>query len=234
MDPSAFKTTNTSSSFESGYVSVRDENDTEIYRQEVKTDQEINDFVHQYGKQVEGHGLFPTLFCPRRLEGKGFAKDFFLPSLFNFALKVNPIGLRILAGIGATIVDVLTLVPRIAGTFYRLHHVKTHPKKIHPLLSKIQEQPNKEAALKTGRVILQIFKSEIVDTQIKGTTYKEKIDTKEDLHIAIKQLPINKSSSEKTIIKTLYMQELLLKNQWTSVGFQEKSTEKNSRSIELL
>lgn len=185
-------------SFKKGYISLQDEEKRKFYTQIIHQPSEINDFVIQYGKSVTGFGLFPSLFCPMRLQGAGFVKDFFSPSLMNFALKVNPIALRILATLGAAVLDILTLLPRMIGTVFRADYLKNNHPKIHPLIDLIKKIPDGRYALKSGKVSIKIRGEYIRDR--KGIL--KKIIIKETFHIAIKQLHGNSYSWEKKIDET--------------------------------
>lgn len=191
----------------SGYISIQDTKEQEIYRKNVEKESEIRDFIAEYGKTFLGYGVFPTIFCPLKLKGKEFAKDFFCPTLMNFAIKVNRIGLRVFACIWAVVVDILTFIPRaLIGTPCRAHYLKKHPEKIHPLIDLIKANPESQFSMKSGKVILKTHfeKIKIDDPLENGSQTADKIEFNETISIAIKKLHMHRSSWKKVTLSTFY------------------------------
>lgn len=96
---------------------------------------DVNETLDHLGKSTEGYGILAScLFQARTDTLSHFAKDFFCPTLFNYALKINNIALKILASLFALILDAATLVCRFFTAPYKIYSDRKNYKE-HELIS---------------------------------------------------------------------------------------------------
>lgn len=184
----------------SGIVSIKNDQ-VELYRKNVQSPAEAQNFINTYGKSVRGYTLWRASLIPLRLDNwKDFAKDLFLPTFINFALKVNNIALKIFASPFAIAFDVLTLIPRLLLTPLRFHYNGKN-KQEHPLVALIKDKPDAAESLKSGIVNLHV-KMEQIDIKndrLNGLDAAEQKTIEGNIRVAIKALHgIDESSDYKT------------------------------------
>jgi hypothetical protein len=116
-------------------IEVKDSKGNVLYKQDAVTKEVAENFLKQYGQSTNGYGMAASFFVPLKLS----VADCLFPTLFNFALKVENLALRILGGLGALFLDLLTLIPRlIIGAPYRYLHNEEKP---HPITALIKDVP---------------------------------------------------------------------------------------------
>ena len=89
----------------------------------------------------------------RTNNGKNFAKDFFLPTLINQALRVEDSAARIFAILGAILIDVVTFPIRVLTAIPRI--VYNGLQKPHPLATYLRDNGVDEQILETGHVYVE-------------------------------------------------------------------------------
>lgn len=61
-----------------GYVEIKDSNESVLYRRNFNSDQDLKDFIVKYGKSKPGWSLLDGLVRPLRMDSwQHFAEDFF-------------------------------------------------------------------------------------------------------------------------------------------------------------
>lgn len=79
---------------------------------------------------------------------KDFAKDFFLPTTINRAVRISNLALRLFAILGAIPFDLVTLPIRLFTVFPQIYNNRKLPKADHPLYRYLIEQKAPESILK--------------------------------------------------------------------------------------
>lgn len=119
----------------SGYISVEDREGNELFRKEVNTELEIKEFLETNGESQPYHSILKACFIPIRTNNfSTLAKDLFLPTFINHAIKIDSFAFRIFSSFFAIILDILTLIPRSIATPFRILH---NDKNKHPLIKLI-------------------------------------------------------------------------------------------------
>lgn len=147
----------------SGYISVEDKQGKELFRNEIHSEVEIKEFLEANGESVPYHSMFKACFIPIRTNSWHFlAKDLFLPTFINRAIKVDNIVLRILASCFAIILDVITLLPRLIATPFRIVHNRNSND--HPLFKLVKTKPDSSEIEKFGLLKIKIdFRRMIIE-----------------------------------------------------------------------
>lgn len=147
----------------SGYVSVESDS-KEFYKQDIHSFKEATDFIDLYGKSVPGGSLLRATVIPLRTDCWGdFAKDFFLPTFINHAIKVDNVVLKIIASVFAIALDIVTFIPRLIASPFRAIYNHKH-KSEHALIGLIKDKPEFTQAVKSGVLKIRV-KFENVDIQ---------------------------------------------------------------------
>lgn len=162
----------------SGYISVK-KDDVVLFQQEIrKMDAfgEISEFINEKGQSVPESSLFKATIIPLRTDSwKDFAKDLFLPTVVNHAIKTDGIVLKVFASLFAIALDVVTFIPRLVISPFKAVYDRKH-KTEHPLATLIKNKPGGAEAIKSGTVQIAIDfnetivgESEKIDFSIKGS-----------------------------------------------------------------
>lgn len=173
----------------SGYVQVADRQGHSLYKKEIHSPKEGEEFIAKYGQTVSSFGWIKSLFCPMELKFNVLPKELLCPTLLKFASKVENRGLRVIASIFALAADIVTLVPRVIVTPFRAIYLKQHDAP-HPLTVLLKETKDAQEALEEG--LLQV----VVHTEIKtlktlqnGAQEAHDDDTYLTHRVAIKHFP---------------------------------------------
>lgn len=98
-----------------------------------------------------------SLIIPVRTDNfSNFCKDFFLPGLFNNALKTKKVALRIFLCIMMPIYDLITLPIRLITVIPRYIYNAKHPKEAHLFYQYLIQKGVAPADLSAGHVHLEI------------------------------------------------------------------------------
>lgn len=199
-----------------GTIKVADEKGDNLFEKKIQKISDKDQFIKEYAKTVQGYGLLPSIFCPQSLKGKRFAKDLFCPVLANFVSRISRKALRVFVGGFGLVCDSIFLIPRMVATPFRAIYLAFHPEKEHPL-KKLLNVPNTDSVtIKIHLEIVKLLPSE-------GGIQKARQDvTDEILNIALKKLPIFKSSHQ---IEQTYTTYLGLNGEWT---IENRSNSKSS------
>lgn len=160
----------------SGYISIGNDYSRELYREEVHSFEEAKNFIDFYGKSVQGCSLLRATLIPLRTDNwKDFAKDFFLPTFVNHALKVDRLASRIFVSFFAIILDVFTFIPRlIASPFAVIYNYKN--KSDHPLINLIKDNSDFELSIDSGFFEIKLNLENVniqYDTHLNARTAKQ-------------------------------------------------------------
>jgi len=181
-------------------ISVVIENESNKERLLVKkfsSVEEYYSFIDKYGKSVSSYSLLKSTLIPLRTDNwKDFAKDIFLPTFVNHALRINNFVLRIFASIFALTLDVITFIPRvIVSPFRAIYNHKNHKNKIkHPLISLIENNPHSAESIKSGIVKLRVKFQDIKTFNEGKMAHQFKVEGY--MTVAIKALPFTKRKSK--------------------------------------
>ncbi len=116
----------------SGHITVENLNEDQLFQKDVNSTDQIREFIKTYGESEPYHSIIKACFIPIRTNSWPiFAKDLFLPTFINRALKVDNIVLRILASCFSIILDLITFMPRLIR--YKFSYNKQN-REDHPLL----------------------------------------------------------------------------------------------------
>jgi hypothetical protein len=137
----------------SGYISVQTEGNQELYRKEITSSQESDEFIKKYTQSKEGWGLLLASFIPTRTSPSSeFAQHLFFPTLCHFASKVHNCVVKFFVSLLAIAWDLLTLAPRLITAPFRA--CSNRNEKEHPLVELVKDHPKAEEAIKSG--VLQV------------------------------------------------------------------------------
>lgn len=200
-----------------GYVSIRCGPDA-IYTRELNSTKEAANFINKYGKSVPHDSLLKAIFIPLRTDcWKNFAKDLFLPTFINRAIKVDGIGQRVILSVIAIFIDVCTFIPRlISSPFRAVYNQKT--KVEHPLISLIKDDDDpSDPVLKLDALEIKI---EIKKTDVQRDSKLKKISSKVFEIDVVKTVFLNRDhkiedNSHFTKRETNY---LIIKGEWKFRG----------------
>ncbi|MBA3604248.1 MAG: hypothetical protein H0W50_11585 [Parachlamydiaceae bacterium] len=118
---------------------------------------------------------------------KDFSKDLFLPTFFNFALKVNIAAQKVFASIFAIALDVLTFPIRFFATPYCLYLNWRHPE-IHSLTHLIGQYPGPDVV----NLVYEVQNVQVADSYTEnGDTFQNatKAAIKGVMSVALKRIP---------------------------------------------
>jgi len=123
----------------SASISIKN-NETEIFEKKFGSKKEVEFFLQIYGKSAPQYPIWQAIFVPARTDNwRDLTKDLLLPTFINHAFKIDHFVLKIFASIGAVVLDVLTIIPRlITSPFRAFYNYKTE--NTHPLISFIKTE----------------------------------------------------------------------------------------------
>lgn len=125
----------------SGHIKICTKQGDELWRKEIFSSQEAQEFIQKYGKTVQKPDWVKATILPIRTDNlNNFAKDLFLPTFVNQTLKIHNVGLRSFASFFAIMLDVITFIPRVLLSPFKAFydHYKKEPK--HPLNNLLKKQ----------------------------------------------------------------------------------------------
>lgn len=111
-----------------------------------------------HGRCPNYTSILKGCFIPLRTDSlKNLATDLFLPTLFNHALKINNIALKVIASIAAIILDLITLLPRTIATPFRVVYCRAYAKTMDsPLERQNTPIPQPSQSLDPANLILKL------------------------------------------------------------------------------
>jgi hypothetical protein len=111
-----------------GHIRISD------YYQDISSPAEAIDFTGLYGESVPPHDWIRATLIPTRTDDlKSFAKDLFLPTFVNQAMKVQELSRWIFAAFFSLIIDLLTLLPRLCAAPIKVFYDHYSEQPPHPL-----------------------------------------------------------------------------------------------------
>ena len=161
-----------------GYVAVQDTSGTvELWRKEVGSKKEAMEWMEAHSHSVRGWGILKASFFPMRVGScKDLAKDLFLPTFINHALRVNNLFLRVVASLCAFVWDIATMPFRFISLPFRIaqHRCSPTPESKLPVFQLIKENPDFKRVMEEGQVRLVAKVEETVGTKKFDTPSKDK------------------------------------------------------------
>lgn len=116
--------------------------------------EEVVDFLEDNKRRI---GFFESLVIPIRTDNlKNFCQDFCLPTFTHYALRVNNLGIRIIASMVCLFLDLATLFLRAITLIPRYCYNWAHQKEAHPLYQYLLEQEVDSNDLSHGHVQLAV------------------------------------------------------------------------------
>lgn len=117
-----------------GSVKILDKHSRELYFREFKSSKEAEDFINNHGVSLPVHRWLRATLIPTRTDTlKNFAKDLFLPTVVNQALRVEGVCTKIFLLLLALPIDVVTLVPRLLLAPIKFFYDRKHPQPAHQI-----------------------------------------------------------------------------------------------------
>ncbi len=174
----------------SGHISVQTNDGTELFRKEIASEKEGEDFVNQYGQSIRGSGLLKALFVPLHTDN---CADLFSPAFTHLALQVDNCALRLLASVFAIALDAITLVPRLIVALF-----KTDAPITHPLKTLLPNTPLVNAALLEGKLKIVVHRESFEITSLSPPSSRKSVEDTFTL-VHTRQLP---QTATKTIRKS--------------------------------
>jgi hypothetical protein len=150
-----------------GYVAVQDMKDRELYRIPVQSEEEAHQWIKEHKAPVQKWGILKSSFVPMRVDNcNHLARDLFLPTFINRALKIHNLFLKVLASIVAIAWDVLTFPIRLIALPIRLCTASSA--NAHAVEKLIKESPHFEETKKHGVVRLVAHVEDVHFSNIQG------------------------------------------------------------------
>lgn len=119
----------------SGHIVVENMKGNELFRKEINSTDQIREFIQANGESTPYHSILKACFIPIRTQNWPIlAKDLFLPTFINRALKIDNVALRVFASCFSIILDLMTLIPRLITTPFRISYNNKQNRNNHPLL----------------------------------------------------------------------------------------------------
>jgi hypothetical protein len=213
----------------SGYISIQDQNAVELFHREINSPQEGQGFLNDYGQSVDGWSTCEFSFIPIRTDNWcDFAKDLFLPTFINGALRIDHLICRIFVSIFAIAIDLVTLASRLVTAPFRAIYNCAN-KSEHPIIPLIANHDDTQDALEKGLVEIIIFGKQITISQgVEGSEeFSSATETskKVNLLVVTKELPaIQEKKMTETVIRTYegYQGEWTVNNSYTSSDSQSR------------
>ncbi len=144
-------------------------------------------------------GWLESLVIPVRTDNlNNFCKDFFLPGLFNHALKTHDVATRIFLCIIMPIYDILSLPIRLITAIPRYLYNAAHPKESHPLYQYLIDNGVLAATLSADYVYLEL--SWVENRGVFGEERERNLTTQGETFNFI-QLPTNISNISRDFCK---------------------------------
>lgn len=205
----------------SGNVCIEDKQQNVLYTREFLSEEVANDFIAKYGNSAPNISFLKASLVPVRTDnGIDFAKDLFLPTFFNHALKTKDLSIKILTSAVGISWDLLTFTPRlVAAPFHVYSQSKIPP---HPLIKLLKSNHNAKKSIRKGIVIIKIYKNQVNLTQdnTKGDARESK--TIISKQIFLKKIPSTESSFLKTEIHSTFYRRIENSERWLVEPLTEK------------
>ncbi len=203
-------------------IQIKDKNDEILYQRQCDSEGDVRDFIQQNGKSKDGWSMLQGAIMPIRTHSlEDFSKDFFLPTLVNFSLKINTVALKIIASVFALTLDILTAPVRLFATPIRIYYNYKHPESEHPIKNLINGRDDDVVSLCYEVQNVQI-NDEAPDEE--GNTFQNAIKStvKGTIEIVLKRIPggIHHSSSENKV-DAIYS---AINGEWTLDSCQRRSS----------
>lgn len=175
-----------------GHVTIEGSNDVELdielFRQQITSRKDADTFMETYGTSVPGCSLLQATLIPVRTDNwKNFAKDLFLPTYVNHALKIDNFVLGVFASVFAAALDGFTFVPRLFSSPFRAIYNHRNPNE-HPLIALIRNNPAFLRSINSGVVTIRMH-WEDTDTNLPYRPTAKKSTFDGFARVAIKALP---------------------------------------------
>ena len=206
-----------------GKIWITDQNRKSLFQKEIKSQQELTDFLKQYSDSREGWGVLRCAICPLKTGSfQILVRDVTLPTFINFALNINNFALKIFISLFAILFDAITLPIRIITTPFKIYYDSRNPEQPHPL-SKFLEIDSKQQ-LSDESIFIKYHTEDVTikDEGMEGTNklksgFKKTVDG--SVFVSLKQLYTTISQSKEKNTCTSYR------------GFNEEWVVENDSSI---
>jgi hypothetical protein len=170
-----------------GYVAVEDTQGRSLYCQPVSSEKDAHQWIETYKTSAPRWNILEaSLIVVRTDHLADLAKDFFLPTFVNHALKVNNLFLRVIASIFAISWDAITLASRLITLPIRM--CCKAPKKL-PVLQLIETSPHFKSAMRQGTVNLLTHVENSQPVNGLGITRVERKSYAASFEVSLKDLP---------------------------------------------
>lgn len=188
----------------SGYISIQDQNEVELFHREINSSQEGQEFLREYGQSVPGWSACAFSLIPVRTDAWGdFAKDLFLPAFINGALRVDCLFCQVIVSILAIAVDIVTFPVRLITAPLRAVY-NCMNRSEHPIASLIAHQDAAQEALENGQLEVVITGKQVTIHPDEGELSRA-IQVSKKVHVLVvtKELPaIQQNAGIETKITT--------------------------------
>lgn len=201
-----------------GRATVWTRGSTELYSQPIKSKEEADSWIAANETSIEPSGILKSSFIPTRVDTlANLAKDLFLPTFINQALKVDGLFFKIVASLILLPWDMLTLVFRLITLPYRLCCSK--PPEL-PVVKLIKDSPAFREALQEGVVHISAVLKNIRATEhssFGGDASKvEEVMYRVSTEVCLKPLPAGNFVGKQTQNLTTIFQKI--GGQWNCVS----------------
>lgn len=116
-------------------VTLTDALGVEILKKTFNHHEEFQTFVDTYLTSFPGYSFAIATFIPPRTNSwHAFSKDVFFPTLVNHSLKEKRVARKIFGSLAGLSLDLLTLLPRLATSPFRLLYMNSIHQTCHPLI----------------------------------------------------------------------------------------------------
>lgn len=165
-------------------IQIKDLHENVLYEQQFPSNEQADLFFTQHSRSIKGWGVLQGAVVPQHTSGIALAQDLFLPTLLHFALKIEFLALRILAGLFAAMFDLAFLALRLVTLPFKAIYMHCRPaKEEHPVSELIRGHAFEEKAMQEGIVSLYCHMPQELDSnhvqQVLVATQK----------VALKKLP---------------------------------------------
>lgn len=138
-------------------VTLTNEIGQEVFKKTFVKKEELLDFIKNHVISFSGYSPALATFIPPRTETwEGLAKDVFFPTLVNHSLKQEGVYKKACGSFIGLSLDLLTLIPRIAATPFRMLYNSNIQRSDHPLVNVLKDIPDAISSIKNGYLIAHI------------------------------------------------------------------------------
>ncbi len=149
-----------------------------LYKTTFNNQKAYAQFIQDYGQSKERWPEYKFTFIPARTDTlRNFAKDLFLPRIFNIALKTNDLAVKILIRFIHLVEDLITFPVRLILSPFRLAYTYEYPEKKHPLSKLVKNLPD------------EVLWSQYEEIPISANSWRIELKT---TNIAVKTIPDSK------------------------------------------